>query len=240
MKKYEILTENGEGDVYGKRVYKIRALKSFSDVREGEYGGYVENETNLSQEGNCWIYSNAVVMENAVVSGDSKVLGYVLVHGNASVCDNAVVEGTCGKNPRADIRDYNLKVNGRKIAENSDILEIGGNSLVCGCSEIKHSAKILQRARISGNAKIMNRAVIKGYAEIGGNSVVTGFARVSDHARVGGAAAVKGCAFVKNNAVVKDLCIVSGDAVVMGEYVLDGCKRVNKGVLCGSGNPVAV
>ena len=115
-----------------------------------------------------------------------------------------------------------------------------GNSLVCGCSEIKHSAKILQRARISGNAKIMNRAVIKGYAEIGGNSVVTGFARVSDHARVGGAAAVKGCAFVKNNAVVKDLCIVSGDAVVMGEYVLDGCKRVNKGVLCGSGNPVAV
>ena len=32
MKKYEILTENGEGDVYGKRVYKIRALKSFSDV----------------------------------------------------------------------------------------------------------------------------------------------------------------------------------------------------------------
>ncbi|MBR7078443.1 MAG: hypothetical protein IKI41_06835 [Clostridia bacterium] len=92
MKKYEILTENGEGDVYGKRVYKIRALKSFSDVREGEFGGFVENETNLSQEGNCWIYSNAVVMENAVVSGDSKVLGYVLVHGNASVCDNAVVE----------------------------------------------------------------------------------------------------------------------------------------------------
>ena len=62
--KYEI---NEEG--------RIVALKSFGDVKEGDVGGFVASEANLSQEGNCWVYDNAKVSENAVVSGNAKVYG---------------------------------------------------------------------------------------------------------------------------------------------------------------------
>lgn len=52
-KKY-ILT-NHTCQVEGHTLYRIRALKDFAGVRAGELGGYVEQEHNLSQYGNCWI-----------------------------------------------------------------------------------------------------------------------------------------------------------------------------------------
>ena len=30
------------------------------DVHQGDLGGFVESERNLSQEGSCWIYDNAL------------------------------------------------------------------------------------------------------------------------------------------------------------------------------------
>ncbi len=39
-------------------LYHIKALKDFDDVKAGTIGG-IEKETNLSHEGNCWIYNDA-------------------------------------------------------------------------------------------------------------------------------------------------------------------------------------
>ena len=44
--------------VYGIALHRIQALKDFGDVKKGDFGGWVEKEENLSQEGNCWIYEN--------------------------------------------------------------------------------------------------------------------------------------------------------------------------------------
>ena len=60
-KKYELIPSDMEG------LFRIKALKDFSNVKKGDIGGYVESEKNLSQDGNCWIYDNAVVMGNAKV-----------------------------------------------------------------------------------------------------------------------------------------------------------------------------
>ena len=35
---------------------RIKALRSFGDVKEGDLGGWIEKESNLSHEGNCWVY----------------------------------------------------------------------------------------------------------------------------------------------------------------------------------------
>ena len=77
MKKYELTEETVT--VYGKTLYRIRAVRDFGFVKTGEFGGYIEKEENLSHFGNAWISGNAWV------SGDAKVSGNAWVFGDAKV-----------------------------------------------------------------------------------------------------------------------------------------------------------
>ena len=77
MKKYELTEETVT--VYGKTLYRIRAVRDFGSVKTGEFGGYIEKEENLSHFGNAWVY------DNAWVCGDAKVYGDAWVSGNAEV-----------------------------------------------------------------------------------------------------------------------------------------------------------
>ena len=83
MKKYELTKETKV--IGGKTLFRIRALRSFGDIKAGDLGGFIENERNLSHEGNAWVGDNAQVGGNAQVSGDA------WVDGNARVGDNAQV-----------------------------------------------------------------------------------------------------------------------------------------------------
>lgn len=60
-------------------LYRIRALKDFSDVKAGDLGGWVSSEYNLSQYGNCWIYNNAKCMDSS------------RIYDNSAMYDNAVM-----------------------------------------------------------------------------------------------------------------------------------------------------
>ena len=62
MKKYELTQESIE--VKGIILYRIKALMGFSNVKEGELGGFIEKEENLSHSGNAWVYGNAWVSGN--------------------------------------------------------------------------------------------------------------------------------------------------------------------------------
>ena len=77
MKKYELTEETVT--VYGKTLYRIRAVRDFGSVKTGEFGGYIEKEENLSHFGNAWVYGNAKVY------GDARVSGNAWVYGNAEV-----------------------------------------------------------------------------------------------------------------------------------------------------------
>ena len=96
-KKFE-LTSNTKM-FFGKKLFQIKALVSFGDVKEGALGGYIEKEENLSHDGNAWVSGNAKVYGNSEVSGDAqvsgnaKVCGNAQVYGNAKVCGNAQVYG---------------------------------------------------------------------------------------------------------------------------------------------------
>ncbi len=57
MKKFQLTEEKIE--TFGKTLYRIKALINFSDVKEGELGGFVENEDNLSHLNNAIIIGNA-------------------------------------------------------------------------------------------------------------------------------------------------------------------------------------
>ena len=92
-------------------LFRIKALKSFGNVKEGDLGGYIEKGGNLSQYDTCWVFDNArvsgdarvfgnaIVFDNArvfgdaIVFGDARVFGSARVFGDASVFDNARISG---------------------------------------------------------------------------------------------------------------------------------------------------
>ncbi len=75
MKKFE-LTSEFITNIFGTKLFRIKALVEFGNVKKGEFGGYVEKEENLSQDGNAWVCGNAKVC------GDAKVYGNAWVYGN--------------------------------------------------------------------------------------------------------------------------------------------------------------
>lgn len=71
MKKYELTEETFT--VFGKTLYRIRAVRDFGSVKTGEFGGYIEKEENLSHFGNAKVYGDARVSGNAWVYGNAEV-----------------------------------------------------------------------------------------------------------------------------------------------------------------------
>lgn len=102
--KYEILKDEFI-ELDGRKLYRIKALKDSRDVKEGEFGGYIESEQNLSQEGNAWVSGDAQVSGNARVFGNAWVSGNARVLNRHSVVrfsnvgtKNGTLTVYCGKN----------------------------------------------------------------------------------------------------------------------------------------------
>ena len=98
MKKFE-LTSEFITNIFGTKLFRIKALIEFGNVKAGELGGFVEKEENLSQDGNAWVYDSARMYGDACVYGDARVYGDACVCDNAWVYDNARVYGdacVCG------------------------------------------------------------------------------------------------------------------------------------------------
>ena len=83
MKKY-VFTEKTKN--LGKRVlHQIVALKDFADVKAGDLGGWIESEENLSHDGDCWVYDNAIVYMGAKIYDNAKVRDNAVVYADANV-----------------------------------------------------------------------------------------------------------------------------------------------------------
>lgn len=65
MEKFKLTSETI--NVYGRTLYRIEALISFSDVKIGDKGGYVEKKDNLDMSGDAWVYGNARVSGDAII-----------------------------------------------------------------------------------------------------------------------------------------------------------------------------
>lgn len=99
MTKYRLSDErrafsyqiNGEKQKVSLR--QIIALRDFGDVTAGTVGGWVEDETTLSQEGNCWIYDvNSMVFANSHVRDDARLTQPCLVCHDVEIGGNSWVD----------------------------------------------------------------------------------------------------------------------------------------------------
>lgn len=83
-------------------LHRIQALKTINEwVEAGELGGFVQSEQNLSQEGACWIYDDAICCGEAVVKQDAELhdgaaaAGFSIITGDACMYGRAWAKGNC-------------------------------------------------------------------------------------------------------------------------------------------------
>ena len=79
--------------LYGKKnkagLRRIQALRDIPihKVKQGDLGGWIKKESNLSQKGDAWISGNARVYEHAQVYGNALVSEHAQVSGNVQMCN---------------------------------------------------------------------------------------------------------------------------------------------------------
>lgn len=120
MKKYELLKRDTIR-VDDRTLYRIRAIRDIVDndgniiVSKGELGGFVQSERNLSHQGTCWLYDDAMsyngamILDDAIVSDMARIYGRAMVFSNGKICDEAEVSGL--------VRVYD----GARICENAHV-----------------------------------------------------------------------------------------------------------------------
>ena len=114
-------------------LYRIQALKDFSDVKAGELGGWIESERNLSQDGDCWVADKAKVFDTARISGNARVSDNAWVFGDAQVYNNA------------------------RVFDNAQVY---GNAEVHDEAKVFGNAEVYKNAQVFDNAEIKNGSII--------------------------------------------------------------------------------
>ena len=177
--KYELTTKT--------RKYRGHTLYQIRELATGRPRGWIEKESNLSQEGSCMVCDSAMVYGDARVHGDAWVYGDAQVRGTAQVYGNAVVSGTA---------------------------RVRGNAQVYGFAWVCDSSTVTGRARIFGNSLLRN-AFVDDYARVYGQARISR-ATVCDRAIVRGQAVVLhdsgiiGNAILQGEAEVKNLQVSFG------------------------------
>ncbi len=151
-RKYEIVEDNVTEIPTGIVLYRIRALKDFGNVKKGDLGGWIEKESNLSQDGDCWVYDNACVFDDAMIYDNAVISGYSWVYNNARVYNNAeclgksLVFGDARVYDYARILDYGMIYDRGRVHENAQVSgdgsvyedgEVCGNSIISDKKEVK-------------------------------------------------------------------------------------------------------
>ena len=133
-KKYILLDSRVYTIECHRNLYQLQAIRDFGDIKAGDLGGYIEKESNLSHDGNCWVYDYAKVFDNARVTSDAFVSEDAVVCGNAGLFGNAQVSGD------AQVYGNARVINNAQVMGN---VHVSGNARVCGDIKIDKAENIM-------------------------------------------------------------------------------------------------
>ena len=146
--KYKLT--NKKIDYLGRTLYQIEAVKKFGNIAKGQKGGFIEKKSNLSQDGNAWVYN------------------YAMVYGNAKVCDNAKVYD-CAKVRGAAVVRGNARVYGDAlVCDNADVYEnakVYGHAKVHGAAVVRDNAKVYDCANVRSAAVVCDNAIVRSNSD---------------------------------------------------------------------------
>lgn len=129
--------------------YQGRQLQRIRRLSDGQLGGWIESERNLSHAGQCWVADEAKVFDTARVDGTAVVRGYAVVCGDATVDGHAVVSEhaiVCGS---AHIR-HSAHVSGAACVDD--------HAVVCGNATVTGNCRVASNAWIGGDALVRSDA----------------------------------------------------------------------------------
>lgn len=156
-KKYELT--NFTMGFEGRTLYRIRALKNFSDVKAGDLGGWVQSVKNLSQEGNCWIYDEAMCMDRARVCDDCAMRDFSAMFGNSRMHDNAVMVDDTMAFDCSTMWDNSIMFGSSKRYDNS---VMRGDSKMHDCSTISGHSEMLGDSELCGDSELKEEEKLFG------------------------------------------------------------------------------
>lgn len=182
-KKYRILRDAAHTRTYpdGYRVYRIQALRSiyrglhFRVIQPGELGGYISGERCLSQEGDCWVDGDAVVLGK--VKDDAQVYEGAFVDETAVVSGCSAVSGMArvGDPLTRDSQGGGVLIDSAAVTDSARVTG-GGNSdtIISGFSTITGTCHIAAGAQIGEMSDLEGNVTIAGDVQVGGGSTLIG------------------------------------------------------------------
>ena len=159
-------------------LHRIIAIKSFGSVKKSDMGGYVRSYSNLSQEGDAWVFRGSWVTGNARVDGNAIVDRFSRVSGNAHIGGNARVE--------LSIVTDNARVDGDAIVDRNS--RVSRNAHIGGNARVDFGI-VTDNARVDGNAHV-DFGIVTDNARVDGDAIVTDNSRVDGDAHISGNAQI--------------------------------------------------
>lgn len=187
----------------GHFVKRIVALKNFGEIKKGVKGGWVQSEDNLSQEGDCWIYPDGVVVQNAVVKDNAKVYSGVVCN-SAVIKDDAIIGRTHCKFGKPHIM---------------------GNATICENAQVHDNAIVGDFATMSGNSNATDYARVEGNAILTDDTHIFHYAYMFDNAKLKDNAFLCGHAKIGGETTLVDRCFISDDSVLIGNQTLSSYEH---------------
>ena len=179
----------------GRKLYRIKALKDFSDVKKGDLGGWVFSKNNLSQEGDCWIYNNAKCMDNARVCDDSCMYDYSVMRNNSCMYDSSrmydhsIMYDHSEMHDNSEMHGYSIMLEYSIMHEHSKMYnhsEMHGYSEMFGYSEMHDYGKMFDNSRMYDYSKMYNDSSIYDVSAMFGSSRMFGSSKLKDKEKLHG------------------------------------------------------
>lgn len=150
-------------------LHRIRALRDIGkDVKAGDLGGFVESESNLSDEGDTsWIFGDAIAAGDAFVDQDARLFGKAIACDSAYVSQGAELSGEARAEDFAYIRGAVLCGHARASAHNM-ILDSPETGKAPALSE-----SCVVYGTVMGDVHIMGNAVVLGDEKIANETLDT-------------------------------------------------------------------
>lgn len=237
LKKFEFTGEEltlnygDEGVAVMKRIRALFDIKAHN-VKAGDLGGYLEDESCLSHFGDAWVADSAMIHNSSTVSGDAIVMDSAMLflncylHGTVFVRDSA-------KLYRANVQGENISIGDVAVLEdcylhgdsihimdasvlqwvktnrNLNGLEIAENAQVIGTHK-QNTLFTGENIHIKENARLLNVPSVAGKnVELKGHSLL-------DTASING-----------ENISVDDLCSVTGNAIISSNVKLNDMVSIS-------------
>lgn len=233
---------------------RLYAISDFNDVIAGTAGGWIDRETVLAQEGNCWIYDqNAIAFGGAVISGNTRITGTSVLWGEVYATDNvwidnseisqgayisdsvtihdSLVYGQCRIFGHALIDQHSMIVAAQGLTPDHQLLLQIYDRARVSASRIVHQAQIYGDAVVR-YAFIEHRAEVFDFASIEGNEEnnvwLCDCAKVYGHAQVKAGIEEDAIPTIHYSSQVAEYAIVEGNCVLK-HHVLVGGNAVVRG-----------